>query len=237
MPSPKIGVIFDMDGVIVDSEPFHVKIEEKLFSELGIDLPEEERFRFLGVSSRDMWSQLKADYDLDHSLEELIRMGRDRYASMFSGFSAPFVPGALELIRELHDRNVPLAIASSSSSRHISDIVKRGHLDTIVSVRVGGDQVGRSKPDPEIFRKAVEGLRPFLDEQYSSSRNDGAFIVVEDSPNGVIAALRAGLYVIGFMNPNSGSPDLSHAHRVCTTMEEVATEIGNVLVTGIPTSF
>ena len=223
-----IAIIFDMDGVIIDSEPLHMRLEDELFNDLGLGLDVQARAAFLGVSNRDMWQQLKRDHHLSQSVEELIELGSRRYRDAVATEKVPYVPGAVELIRELHARGVPVAIASSSASGWITKTVADAGLEDAITVFVGGDQVAKSKPDPEIFLRAAAGLTGA-----SSSSGDpetDRFIVIEDSPNGVRAAKAAGLYCIGFANPNSGSPDLHGTDRVCSSMEEVG-RVLNELIT------
>jgi len=227
-----VAVVFDMDGVIIDSEPVHKQIEDLVFADLGIVLSDEEYYhRFLGVNEYDKWFQVKRDWNLSHSVETLMQMERDRHAESYSPEEIPFVPGVLSLIDTLYSRGLPLAIASSSPFPSIAETVRRAGIEDKITAAVGGDQVSRSKPDPEIFVKAVEKLRQAASERVGTGARS-EFVAIEDSPNGVTAARRAGLHVIGYQPRQSVLPPLTAAHQICRSMDEIA-----AVITALPTTF
>lgn len=205
------AVIFDMDGVIVDSEPLHHAVETELLGELDVPVTREEHANFLGMSSRDMWTVIRRNYDLPYRVDELVQRERARFAEHVGREGIPLVPGILELVAELVRRDIPVAVASSSSRDQIDHVLSVAGIAQHFTVRVSGDDVAQSKPDPAIFLHAADmlGVAP------------AGCIVIEDSPHGVTAARGAGMRVIGFANHNSGSPDLGAAHAVCETMNEI----------------
>lgn len=204
-------VIFDMDGVIIDSEPLHFAVERTLFAELGLPVGETEHAGFVGCSSRTMWETLRSRYGLDRQTADLVLYERRRYREALQAEGVPFMPGMVDLIRELASGGVAVAIASSAPHEQIDEVVRTGALASAVRVRVSGDDVPHSKPDPAIFLRAATlmGADPY------------ACTVVEDSEHGVSAARAAGMRCIGFRNPNSGAQNLSRADAVVDGVEEL----------------
>jgi HAD superfamily hydrolase (TIGR01509 family) len=198
------AVIFDMDGVLVDSEPVHHEVESILFRELGIRLRPGERDGFTGMSGTKMWEYLKKAYGLAASVQELLdRDNRFRLSYFASLPRLTPIEGSRGLLEGLHGR-VRLALASSSSPEIIDVVVNqlaiRDFFDTVVS----GQSVRRGKPDPDIFLRTASllGVSP------------PSCVVIEDSANGVKAAAAAGMACVGFLSPNSHGQDLSGADLV-----------------------
>lgn len=196
------AVIFDMDGVIIDSEPLHYDFEQTLFSKLNISVEKDYHNSFVGTTSHYMWNKLKDKYQLSQSIEELVSESRTSFMTFLKKLEKiEAIQGVTSLIQELHHNDIKLAIASSSPLDMISFIVTTLNLDEYFSILVTGDNVERSKPNPDIFLLAAEKL--------SVSPNE--CIVIEDSGNGVKAAKAAGMKCIGYKNPNSGNQDISIA--------------------------
>ncbi|GAH50966.1 unnamed protein product, partial [marine sediment metagenome] len=96
------SIIFDMDGVIIDSEPIHFKVEKKLFKNLGLAISDEEHHSFVGTVSRETWLYIKDKYKLNQSIEELVEMERVSYMDcLLSQENIKPIPGVTELIGEL----------------------------------------------------------------------------------------------------------------------------------------
>lgn len=210
------AVIFDMDGVMIDSEPVHLKLERELFRELGVEITEEEHMTFVGSSSYYMWEKIKERFNLKESVEELVRRDRKRYLDhvLSTGEIIP-VPGIQELVKKLFEREYKLAVASSSPIDVIELVVQKLNLKNFFDVLVSGDYVKKSKPYPDIFLYTAEKLRVKPEE----------CVVIEDSYNGVHAAKSAGMKVIGFVNPNSGNQDLSEADFIVKNLGDEVVEI------------
>lgn len=211
------AVIFDMDGVIVDSEPLHIRLEAQLCRELGASVSKAEAASFLGTNSYDMWRGIRERHGITLSVEELVQRERDRYAEIVRTEGVPLVPGIVEVITAVADAGFLLAVASSAPMEQIDHALELTGVPELFRVRVSGDMVTHSKPDPAIFTLTARKL--------DVAPRD--CVVVEDSPNGVTAARAAGMTSIGFANPASGSPDLSGADLVCRTIEEVRRAILN----------
>lgn len=195
-------VIFDMDGVIIDSEPIHFAVEKNLFDDLGLTISQQEHQSFIGTTGEAMWSHIKSKYRLEHSVAELVNLSGKRYLDYISSYKKNILlPGVIDLLEDLYRNKVQLILASSSSKEHIEFILQRFKLKRYFKTVVSGDAVNRSKPAPDIFLYAADQLKVMPEE----------CIVIEDSKNGVSAAKSAGMRCIGFKNPNSGNQDLTEA--------------------------
>ena len=206
-------VIFDMDGVIIDSEPMALKVERRLFAEFGIRVSRTEHETFIGTPVRQMWIRLKKKHRLRHSVDAILAMGRRNYREYLRTHEPPPpVPGVKAFIRRLRRRGLELAIASSSSRKTIRAVCRRLELGRFFSAAIGGDDVSRWKPAPDIFLRAAA----------AAGSEPAQCLVIEDSHNGVIAAKRAGMRCVGLRNPGSGRQDLSDADVVVDSFAELA---------------
>lgn len=207
------AVIFDMDGVIIDSEPLHARANILACKQFGIDLPYEYVMRFIGNTIIYMCECIKKDYGLDLTAKQLSQESARQIELLHAKEGYTPVPYVKELIRDLHDHGMKLAIASSSTPELIEKIVDVFELQPYFTKLVSGLSVKHSKPAPDIFLKACEELGVAPEEA----------IIIEDSTNGVLAATRANIPVIGFSNPHSGNQDLSKASIVIEGFEEITT--------------
>lgn len=198
-----------MDGVIIDSEPIYMKVEQELFRELGLELSAEEHTTFVGRS--DLWKVVKDKYNLDINIREIHKEENRRYLDIINNsFDDDPIEGVTDVINKLHEAGIKLVLASSSEMKIIELVLTKFKLLNYFDLRISGADLGTSKPHPEIFEKAAEmaGVSP---------QN---CLVIEDSANGVRAAKAAGMRCIGFRNPNSGDQDLSSADWVIGSFDE-----------------
>jgi beta-phosphoglucomutase family hydrolase len=225
MPSPS-AVIFDMDGVLVDTEPLHIEVNLSLLAELGINFPKERILEYVGISAPRFWQEIKQEFDLPQSAEELIATERARLLAHIAKVKAiPPIPGIRELLDELSARNVPLAVASSSAMEAIIALLTKSDVLDFFPVLVSGQDLSRGKPAPDIFLLAAEKL---------GARPDDC-LVIEDSSPGVAGAKAAGMQCVGFVNKNSGNQDLSRADLIVADFSEMNREkIGSLLKGFIP---
>lgn len=205
------AVIFDMDGVIVDSEPLHQKVLHEMTEEWGIIVPQEERQSFVGLKDEEVFTHLKANYGLQEDVPRMVEQYIDRYIKKLAREGPVPVPGAIPLIRELKARKIPLALASSSPKDAILLVLTHLRLQPDFSHVVSGEDVTHSKPEPDIFLKAAKLLQV----------NPNHCLVIEDSYNGVQAAKQAGMTCIGLRNPLSGNQDLGAADRIVDSLKEL----------------
>jgi beta-phosphoglucomutase family hydrolase len=197
------AVLFDMDGVIIDSEPIHINNNYEIFRSLGITLTEELNCSFIGTNSRYKWALVKSKYDIPFSVEELIELDRSIYFQYLNKNKNAIepIPGVLDFIKDLKNNNIRLAIASSAPINVIDTVLDMFHITDFFDVVVTGDDVKRSKPEPDIFIYAANKLHV---------KNENC-MVVEDSTNGITAAKKANMKCLGFINPSSLNQDVSEA--------------------------
>ncbi|MBU3145123.1 HAD family phosphatase [Clostridium sp. CF012] len=207
------AVIFDMDGVIIDSEPTHMRLENEIYKKLSIEVTGDEHHSFVGATSHYMWEVLKNKYKLNQTLDELIEYDRSTYFKYLNSDECEItlIDGVKELIKDLYEHGIKLAIASSSPLNVIEVIAKKFQIEEYFEVFVTGDYVSRSKPEPDIFLFASEKLGV-------SPEN---CIVIEDSHNGVLAAKKAGMKCVGINSDAEGSQDISMADLVINSFKEV----------------
>lgn len=200
-----------MDGVIIDSEPTHQKLEWEMFDDLGLKISEEEHKDYIGSSSIDMWTKIKKRHTLHKSPEELLLYGRKKYWDALDADRVPLVKGAVSLIADFHKNDFIIQVASSATRPTVDKVLAHFQLESFFKYRIGGNEVSLSKPNPEIFIRAA---------QQSNSKPEEC-LVIEDSANGAKAAKEAGMFCIGYANPGTGSQDLSIADEVVKSLEEI----------------
>jgi HAD superfamily hydrolase (TIGR01509 family) len=205
------AVIFDMDGVLIDSEPLHHKAMEYMLEEFDVKISEEYNNQFIGSTTEHMLETIKKDFKLDISLSHLQTNYMKKKDDLIKEEGLLPVPFTKELIIDLFQNNIKLAIASSSTEDEINDVVNILDLSSYFEELVSGTTVPNPKPAPDVFLKAVKQLGVTPKE----------CIIIEDSYNGVAAANHAGIPVIGFINENSGNQDLSSACNIIDSFKEV----------------
>lgn len=195
-------VIFDMDGVIVDTEPVHKYAYFKHFEELKIDVSEELYATFTGNSTKNVYQKIKDQFGIFTEVEELVLRKRSLFNDAFDTKpDLELISGVENLIKDLHESGIELILASSASKSTITRVFNRFNLDPYFSHKVSGEDFPKSKPDPTIFLHAA-----------SLSKNQKEdCIIIEDSTNGVKAACAAGIYCLGYNSENSKLQNLEGA--------------------------
>ncbi len=205
-------VIFDMDGVIVDTEPVHRYAYYKQFKELNIEVSEELYTSFTGNSTRNIFQKLKDIFQLEQDVEDLILRKRSIFNDAFdTKEDLELLAGVRNLIEDLHQNGVQLILASSASKVTIERIFNRFKLHDYFTHKVSGEDFPNSKPHPAIFEHAAS---------LSIAPKENC-IVIEDSTNGIIAAKAAGILCIGYNSEHSKDQDLSKADIVVNHFDEL----------------
>lgn len=206
-------VIFDMDGVIIDSEPIHQGCERKMFSLLGINVSDEEHNTLVGATDETMWSTLGKLHHLPISINEAIQLKKSLYLEYLKRENnIKPLPYLNELIADLNEHGFRLAVASSSPHEQIDYILKQFEIKRYFHAIISGEDVEAGKPHPEIFLKTANVI----------GVSSGSCVVIEDSHNGVTAAKNAGMKCIGFINPNSGNQDLNKADLLVNSLKNLS---------------
>jgi HAD superfamily hydrolase (TIGR01509 family) len=209
-------VIFDMDGVIVDTEPVHRYAYYQLFDELNIIVPEEMYTSFTGFSTRNTFQILKSNFDLSQDVEDLIQEKRNRFNDAFdTKEDLTLLDGVENLIKDLHQNGMQLIVASSASKVTIDRVFTRFNLHQYFSHIVSGEDFPQSKPHPAIFEHAAS---------LSTAPKENC-IVIEDSTNGVKAANAAGIFCVGYQSFHSKDQDLVTADIVINDFNAINAKI------------
>ena len=205
-------VIFDMDGVIVDTEPVHHYAYHQHFKELSIEVSEEIYRSFTGNSTRNIFQKLKAQFNLQDDVEDLILRKRHLFNEAFDLKEDLYlIEGVEELIKDLHANGIQLIVASSASKVTIHRVFTRFNLHQYFTYIVSGEDFPKSKPHPAIFEHAAS---------LSIAPKENC-IVIEDSTNGIQAAVSAGIYCVGYDSFHSKDQDLSKANVVIRHFNEL----------------
>lgn len=208
--SPQLAVIFDVDGVLTDSYRPHFLSWQRMFGELGVAFTEETFRGTFGRTNRDIFGEL---YQGSLSEEEIRRRG-DRKELLYREIIAEAfvaIPGAVELIDALAAAGFKLAVGSSGPPENIQVTLEKLGRAARFSALVTGADVERGKPDPQVFLLAAErlGVPP------------ARCAVIEDAPQGVEAANRAGMTSIGLLGTTTREK-LSHARIVVDRLAELS---------------
>lgn len=206
-------VIFDMDGVIINSEPIHKVSERKMFDLMEITISEEEHNDMVGTTDLTMWERIEKSHTLPITIPQIIQLKKSIYMEYLKNeISITPIRYVAELIADLHSNEFLIALASSSSREQIEYILSILNLKSYFHTIVSGDEVKTGKPHPEIFLKAAQQVN--VDPKNC--------VVIEDSYNGVIAAKNADMKCIAYSNPSSGMQNLSEASVIIHSFKELS---------------
>ena len=209
------AVLFDMDGVIVDTEPLHCKAYFKMFAAVGITVSDTLYESFTGQSTIGICRQLCKLFNLKEAPETLVQLKRDFFKDLFfNDDSLGLIDGVLELIKEYHKNGLTLVLASSASMVTINNVFEKFDLNKYFIAKLSGADLKASKPHPEIFLKAA----------IASGFAKEECMVIEDSTNGIAAANAAGIFCVGFKSPHSKNQVYDHADMVISSFKEIGYE-------------
>ncbi len=195
---PIQGVIFDLDGTLIDSEPNYYEADRQWFESFGVTLTPEMKRPYVGMGNQAMVRMVREQYGLEEPEAELLKWKRKRYLELARKNTVAF-PEMVKLVRSLQQQELPLAVASGSALEIIEELLTLTDLRDAFGVLLSAEQVPRHKPQPDIFLKSARrmGIEP------------KHLAVVEDSKPGVQAGLRAGMRVLAV--PSFPEPPLDPA--------------------------
>jgi len=205
------GIIFDFDGLILDTEGPVFQSWVELFHQQGAELAFHEWASIIGTASQehfDPFTLLEEKTGKNLSREKLEKL---RYAREMTLCEAqPIMPGVIDKLLVAKERGLGLAIASSSNREWVVGHLERLDLRRYFDVIHTSDDVERTKPDPTLFNLALDSLN--LKPQEA--------VVFEDSPNGVTAAIAAGIFVVAVPNELTRQLPLEHANAVLNSLAD-----------------
>ncbi len=196
------AIIFDMDGVIADSEELHSKAEKKVMSYYGIKISDEELEKYIGTTAKYMFERLIKKYQLETNFKK-IRAEKNKILFPLLKKKLKAIKGVIPFIMNLKKMKIRLALASSSHKKVIKLVLNKLKLKNCFEVITSADDIKKSKPDPEIFLQTAAKLKLKPEE----------CLVIEDAELGVKAAKKAGMRCIGYKNRHSsfGNQNLAKA--------------------------
>ena len=205
-------VIFDMDGVIIDSEAIHKKAYYETFDSLSIKMTDEIYATLTGSSTLNAFEKLVKIFNLKENPTDLVLYKRAKYVNYFENDpNLHLVNGVEEIIKYFYKKGITLVLASSSAMVNIERVFNRFNLHQYFKAKISGADLKQSKPHPEIFEKAAI-LSEFSKENC---------VVIEDSDNGIKAANEAGIFVFGYKNPLATDQTLENANAVISDFSEL----------------
>jgi len=204
------AVIFDMDGVLIDSQPLHYEIDIQVLKKCGYPAELSTVVPYTGMGNPDRWPKYKTELNLSEEPERLIEMAEEAMREIFSRTELVAINGVSILIDGIKAMGAGCGVASSSSNELIELVLGQIGLKEKFDFVISGEDVNESKPAPDIYLKASEkaGLPP------------EACIAIEDAPAGILAAKNAGLTCIAFKNPNTLGQDFTHADYTISQFDE-----------------
>jgi HAD superfamily hydrolase (TIGR01509 family) len=204
------AVIFDMDGVMIDSEPLWEKTERILLARRNIDYSPEYRDLIVGLNQRDSGKLLRDTFSLGESVDEIISERIDILTSIYEE-ELELVPALTPLLEALRPRGYLLAVASSSPLRVISFVLDMFSLRPYFDAVVSGECTENGKPHPDIYLHTAERL----------SVRPQECVAIEDSINGVRSATGAGMYCIAIPDKRLSREAFEKAHLILESMDEL----------------
>ncbi|MGH9175338.1 MAG: HAD family hydrolase, partial [Vicinamibacterales bacterium] len=206
------AIVFDFDGVIVDSERLHLRAYQEVLAPLGLNLSDRAYYgEYLGYDDVGVFRRYAQDNDVhwqDEAIAGLIEAKGKRYDEL-SARGEMLFPGAASFIREAAGA-VPVAIASGALTHEVEDILERVGLRRLFVAIVGADQTTRSKPSPDPYLEAFARLAGVSDGMIDPSRT----VAIEDSRAGLESAGAAGLRCVAVANTYSAEELAPHAELV-----------------------
>lgn len=213
-------IIFDMDGVLVDTEALHYRVWRQVFSEQGINVEYEVYKGCIGSTTEYLYRLVDQAYGTSFrgngELKERFKAIKREILEQ-EGIWA--IDGVKEILSLLHKKEYPMAVASSSPQEMIDWVAELAGLGGYFNLMYSAERVEHPKPAPDVFLKTAEKMQMKSEE----------CLVIEDSANGVRAAKAAGMTCFGFANPGSGNQDLSAADGVFYPFEEMKELLERVL--------
>jgi beta-phosphoglucomutase family hydrolase len=207
---PKLeAVIWDMDGVLADTAPYHLRAWQETFSKRGISFTEADFMRGFGVRNDAIIRNILGEQITEAEIEAIAQEKEATFRRIIGQDIKP-LPGALELLRQLHDRGIKMAIASSTVIENIRLIVGSLGIENYFEAIITGHDVSQGKPSPQVFLVAAQRL----------SVNPANSIVIEDAVAGVKAAKSAGMPCVAVTGSHPREK-LKEADLVVDSLEEV----------------
>ncbi|MGI9553740.1 MAG: HAD family hydrolase [Thermodesulfobacteriota bacterium] len=204
------AIIFDMDGVIIDSEPLWEKSEKILLNSFGLSYNPVYRDKILGLNQNDSANLLRDTFNLDKTLDEIIDERLKILLRLYKD-ELKLINGIENLIIDSHDYKLKVGLASSSPMKIINFVLNKFGLNKYFDAVISGECTENGKPHPDIYLEASKQLEVTPSE----------CIAVEDSINGTISAKNAGMYCIAVPDPRLNIKDYQKADLIVKSLTAI----------------
>jgi HAD superfamily hydrolase (TIGR01509 family) len=205
---PYTAVVFDMDGVLADTEPIYHQAMQLVLQPFGARIDEQQQRDMMGRSIEDTWAYLAAAFNLEGPLDDLIAAYDSELRHQLA-LVRETLPGVRELIAELRQRTIRVAVASSSLPEWIDALLGGLNLTHAFDAAVSARQAAHPKPAPDVYLLAAERL----------GTDPPSCIAIEDTPTGLASARAAGMLAVQVRAASTAFPPLPEAHIVLDTLE------------------
>lgn len=205
------AIIFDMDGVLVDTEPLWSKGDKEFFKKRGVKYNDEFKAEIMGKSQDRNARFYKNKFNLKEPISELMK---DRLKIIHNLYKSKIStkPGAVNLIKHLYKNKYIIALASNSSMKLINTTLKRFNLNRYFSAKISGESVKRGKPAPDIYLAAAKKIKV----------KPAECLVIEDTGSGISAAKKAGMLCIGLLDKKYYKKEaLEQADLIIENLKEI----------------
>jgi beta-phosphoglucomutase len=214
------ALIFDFDGVVIDSEPTHLMCFRQVLDAVGIDLKTEDYYgRYLGLDDHDCFARVLEARGRPADESQIRRMIARKTACIQEAYAGSIraMPGAVELARRARQAGIPTAVCSGGLRKEIELAARAIGAGDLFMTIVSAQDVRRGKPDPEGYRLALGRLRRLSGRRLRPSRS----LVIEDAPAGIQAARAAGMKVLA-LTSSYPPGELARAQRVVGSLADVS---------------
>jgi HAD superfamily hydrolase (TIGR01509 family) len=210
------AVIFDMDGLMIDSEPLQSKSIEKILKEYGVDPDYDELglVQIIGITAKENFRILKDKHRINEDIDILVDKKQNAYLEILKE-NLVSMPGLVELLNLLKEKGIKMGVASSSKLDHIELVLSGLGIRDYFEIVVSGELLEKSKPHPEIYLTAAKQLGVGPKEA----------IALEDAEMGVISASSAGIKVIAVPNSSTKKQNFSKAILIVSSLEDINWDI------------
>jgi len=206
---PYEAVVFDMDGVLADSEPVYFAAMQVVLAPMGHDVTEAHQRDMMGHSIEDTWAYLQRTFAIEGPLDALVQSYDQELVRQLALLTEP-LPGVRELIAALRERGVPIAVASSSLPSWIEALLGGLELNDAFDALVSATMVPHPKPAPDIYVEAARRL----------GKAPERCIAIEDTPTGLASAKAAGMLTVQVRAASTAWPPQPDADVVLETLRE-----------------
>lgn len=208
------AIVFDFDGVLAKTMPFHVQSEKILFKNHGVGVSVEELMEFSGMRVSEFVKAVVEKKGLSENWQELVEEKYKIMSELIEERGVERMPGAAEFVKNAAQKNLRLAVASGSRKEFIQFVLSKVGIDNVFEVVLGDNEIEKGKPAPDIFLKCAKLLEVKPSE----------CLVIEDSENGIIAAKRAGMKAIALRGHAHQFHDFSKADLVVGSFKGIDLE-------------